>query len=209
VTIDTDARTPRRVAFVAHCLLNQTAKVGDAAYCAGVSTALIDSLRADGYRIEQMPCPELVFGGLRRWWQVREQYDTRRYRQHCRQIAGLIANMIGHWIAQGYEVAVIGVEGSPSMGVYVTSSDPTRGGRPEPSEEYSDLVEGSGILIEELQLVLAERKLRVRLAAETHDLPGSRPPGELSGPQTPLLLPRHRAERQTRTADDSEHNSRS
>src|SRR5229473_167970 len=64
------------VAFVAHCLLNQNSKVRDGAHCAGVYSPIVDVLRARGWRIEQMPCPELAFAGLNRFWAVREQYDT-------------------------------------------------------------------------------------------------------------------------------------
>src|SRR5260370_41451707 len=71
------------VAFVAHCLLNQNSKVGDGAHCAGIYSPVVDVLRDKGWRIEQMPCPELAFTGLNRFWAVREQLDTAAYRRHC------------------------------------------------------------------------------------------------------------------------------
>jgi predicted secreted protein len=160
------------VAFVAHCLLNQNAKVGDAAHCAGVYTPVVDVLRDKGWRIEQIPCPELAFAGLLRWWEVREQYDTRAYRRHCRRIAEAVADMISHWVALGEPVVLIGVDGSPSMGVHVTSSDPACGGRPDPPDPHAGLVPGEGIFVEELGLALTARGLpRVPAAAETCDLP--------------------------------------
>src|SRR5947199_251422 len=75
------------VAFVAHCLLNQNSKVRDGAHCAGVYSPIIDVLRERGWRIEQMPCPELAFAGLNRFWAVREQYDTAAFRRHCQRLA--------------------------------------------------------------------------------------------------------------------------
>src|SRR6201984_3288795 len=75
------------VAFVAHCLLNQNSKVREGAHCAGVYSPIVDVLRAEGWRIEQMPCPELAFAGLNRFWAVREQYDTAAFRRHCRRLA--------------------------------------------------------------------------------------------------------------------------
>ena len=75
------------VAFVAHCLLNQNSKVRDGAHCAGVYSPIVDVLRAKGWRVEQMPCPELAFAGLNRFWAVREQYDTAAFRRHCRRLA--------------------------------------------------------------------------------------------------------------------------
>src|SRR5215470_2263453 len=75
------------VAFVAHCLLNQNSKVGDGAHCAGIYSPVVDVLRDKGWRIEQMPCPELAFTGLHRFWAVREQLDTPEYRRYCRELA--------------------------------------------------------------------------------------------------------------------------
>src|SRR5215472_7361274 len=89
------------VAFVAHCLLNQNSKVGDGAHCAGVYSPVIDTLRDKGWRIEQMPCPELAFTGLNRFWAVREQLDTAAYRRHCARLAEAVAAAISVRAGQG------------------------------------------------------------------------------------------------------------
>ena len=99
------------VAFVAHCLLNQNSKTAGGAYCAGVDSAMIDVLRAKGWRIEQMPCPELVFTGLNRFWAVREQYDTAAFRRHCRRLATAVAGAIEARAEQGEDIVLVGVEG--------------------------------------------------------------------------------------------------
>ena len=57
----------------------------------GMWEPVIDLLRERGYVIRQMPCPELAFGGARRFWGVREQFDTQLYREHCRRLAKLVA----------------------------------------------------------------------------------------------------------------------
>jgi predicted secreted protein len=161
------------VVFVASCLLNQNAKVGGGAHCAGVNSEVVDVLRDKGWRIEQLPCPELAIAGSKRYWMVKEQYDTAVYRRHCRRIARVAADMIGYWVAKGEPVVLIGVDGSPSMGVHITSSDPSRGGEPAPVQPYADLVPGEGIFVEELQAELIARGLpRLPAAAETCDLPG-------------------------------------
>src|SRR5713101_7479517 len=118
------------VAFVAHCMLNQNSKTIGGARCAGIYSPLVEVLRAQGWRIEQMPCPELTFTGLNRFWAVREQYDTPAYRRHCRRLASAVADAIAVRAEQGEDIVLVGVEGSPSMGVTITSSDPERGGRP-------------------------------------------------------------------------------
>src|SRR5260221_12601949 len=81
----------KKVAFIAHCLLNQNAKVEGGAKRPGMWEPVIDLLRERGYTIRQMPCPELAFGGARRFWGVREQFDTALYRAHSRTLATLLA----------------------------------------------------------------------------------------------------------------------
>jgi predicted secreted protein len=58
----------RRVAFLAHCLLNQNAKVDEGAKSPALWEPVVALLRERGYMIRQMPCPELAFGGVRRFW---------------------------------------------------------------------------------------------------------------------------------------------
>ena len=161
------------VAFVAHCVLNQNSKVGDGAICAGVYSPIIDVLREKGWRIEQMPCPELAFAGLNRFWAVREQYDTAAYRRHCERLATAVADVIALRVDRGEDVVLIGVEGSPSMGVTITSSDPRRGGRPEWPDGTPEHVSGEGIFIEELRRELNSRGIGMpRVVGQTNAIPG-------------------------------------
>ena len=44
------------VAFVAHCMLNQNSTTNGGALCPGVYSPLVEQLREQGWRIEQMPC---------------------------------------------------------------------------------------------------------------------------------------------------------
>ena len=101
-----------RVAFIAHCLLNQNAKVEGGAKRPAMWEPVIDLLRERGYTIRQMPCPELAFGGARRFWGVREQFDTPLYRRHCRRLAKLVAAVMAPHLSAGDEVVLIGDQGS-------------------------------------------------------------------------------------------------
>jgi len=82
-----EPHTPRKVALLANCLLNQNAKVCEGARYRGVVSPVVEALRSRGYQLLQLPCPELAFAGARRWWAVYEQYDTPAYRAHCRRLA--------------------------------------------------------------------------------------------------------------------------
>jgi predicted secreted protein len=84
-----------------------------------------------------------------------------------------VADVIGLRAGQGEDIVLIGVEGSPSMGVRITSSDPSRGGRPEWPEGVGEHTAGEGVFVEELRLELERRGLAYpRVAGETHALAG-------------------------------------
>lgn len=150
--------TPRRVAFVAHCLINQNAKVAEFARLPGVVSPVVDLLRERGYAIEQLPCPETLFMGLTRWWTTKDIYDNPGYRRHCRTLAKSTADVVEKYHRDGYDMILIGLDGSPSSGVrYTGTSDPIWGGRPDARKEEFKMVPGKGVWIDELEKELAER----------------------------------------------------
>jgi len=152
--------TDRRVAFVAHCLVNQNAKVSEFAKCAGVVAPLVERLRANGYEIQQLPCPEMSYLGVVRWWQSREQYDTPGYRRHCRALARTVVDVAAAHMKHDYDVVIIGLDGSPSSGVRLTSTKTSWGGRPEGAVSGgSDRIQGMGVWMTELKNEFESRGL--------------------------------------------------
>ena len=82
-------------------------------------------------------------------------------------------------VSRGDDVIVVGIEGSPSMGVHITSSDPDRGGRPEWPDGSDELSPASGIFMEELVAELAERGVDApRATGVSHQLPDDEPAAE-------------------------------
>jgi len=161
----------RTVCYLAHCLLNANAKVDEGARCQGVSTPILALLRDHGCTIRQMPCPELAFGGTRRFWAVREQYDTPAYRAHCRRLAEPVAAQIRADLAAGARVIVIGIDGSPSMGVELTAGSDEWGGRPDkPCDEDYPVTLGAGLFTETLLDLLSGVVLHVRAVGLGQDL---------------------------------------
>lgn len=150
-----------KVAFLAHCLLNQNAKVEGGAKTPAMWRPVLDLLRERGYLLRQMPCPELAYGGARRFWGVREQFDTQLYRQHCRRLAKLVAAVMEPHLRAGDDVVLIGIDTSPTMGVEFAPSAPHWSGKPDIGEDDSRLVPGEGIFVEELEAELAERGLEM------------------------------------------------
>ena len=158
------------VCYLAHCLLNANAKVDEGARCPGVFSPLVSLLRERGATLRQMPCPELPFGGTRRFWAVREQYDTPAFRAHCRRLAAPVAMQIAADLAAGARVVIVGVDGSPSMGVELTASSNEWGGRPDkPRDEDYPVTAGAGIFTETL-LQLVGEQVDVTVVGIGHDL---------------------------------------
>lgn len=147
----------KRVAFIAHCFLNQNAKVSEFARCAGVVQPVVELLWKNRFIIEQLPCPEVSHAGVVRWWQSREMYDNTGYREHCRRLAMPVVAQIKDYLSEGYEIVLIGLDGSPSSGVRLTGSQQTWGGRPEGAEYGgSTRIPGRGVWIEVLDQCLSE-----------------------------------------------------
>ncbi len=150
-----------KVAFLAHCLLNQNAKVEGGAKTPSMWRPVIDLLRERGYTLRQMPCPELAYGGARRFWGVKEQFATPLFRQHCRRQARLVAAVMEPHLRAGDDVVLIGIDSSPSMGVEYTTSSPTWAGEPNIGRDDSSYVPGEGVFVEELEAELHERGLEL------------------------------------------------
>ena len=89
-----------------------------------------------------------------------------------------MAGAVALRVEQGQQVVLIGVEGSPSMGACVTSSDPRYGGRPTWPEGAPELAEGEGIYMEELRRELEDRGIRPPRIEVTTPLPTHDPAAE-------------------------------
>jgi predicted secreted protein len=159
------------VCYLAHCLLNANAKVDEGARCAGVYSPVVELLRRHGCTIRQMPCPELGFGGTRRFWAVREQYDTPAFRAHCKRLAEPVAAQIRVDLERQARVVIVGIDGSPSMGVELTASSAEWGGRPHKrQDEDYPVVPGAGLFTETLLGLLADEEANVRIVGLGQDL---------------------------------------
>jgi len=131
----TDKRS-RKIALVAHCLLNQNSRAIGLAKKSSVISEIVEFLIRREIGIIQMPCPELAYAGVARQPQTKEQYDNAKFRRCCRKIAEEIANQMQEYAKGGVKLKIVlGVDGSPSCSVN----------------------KNSGIFMEELRLKLDER----------------------------------------------------
>jgi predicted secreted protein len=138
-----------KVIFVAHCVLNQSARMVDVADFPAMHDQLLDYIQKKQIGIIQMPCPETYCLGLGR-------FDVRVGLEHpagMERLQRLIDDMIytiKEYLFQGMEVvAVIGKEGSPSCGVSQTWYNESGHG------------DGQGVFIRELKKILKNNQLDI------------------------------------------------
>jgi predicted secreted protein len=159
----------KKILIISHCLFNVNSKVHQLANYQGCLQELIIPLIQGGYGFIQLPCPEILSHGIKRWGQVKEQYDTPHYRKHILQLLEPILDQLLDYSKNGYEICgCIGVDGSPTCGVYKTCSATNWEGEISSITTQKKLnsilesvqeVSQQGILIEELQKLLIKHNL--------------------------------------------------
>jgi predicted secreted protein len=165
-----DARS-KKVMIVAHCILNQNARIST---CASFPSALPE---IPGYLIQQQigiiqwPCPELNFLGLgrqgqdcRNWTgsyhhengEVYDQMTVPEGRQYLRNVAENLVYQIKEYQKYGFRVlGILGINGSPTCGVDMTY--------------YEGLKIGKGAFIEELIKTLEANGLQLTIRGMSDD----------------------------------------
>lgn len=157
----------KKIILVCHCVLNSNSKVEGLSQYEGVFKEYVNIIANKGIGIIQLPCPEMIMYGIKRWGHVKEQFDNLFYRQECRRILEPIIQQIRNYVDFGYEiVGVVGIDGSPSCGVNFTCSG-NFGGEIVDSCQIDNIldslkeVNGSGVFIEELKKYLQEINLEI------------------------------------------------
>lgn len=138
-----------KVIFVAHCVLNQNARMVDVADFPAMHDQLCDYLQKSQVGIIQMPCPETYCLGLGRF-DVRVGLEHPAGMERLQRLIDDLIFTIKEYLFQGMEVVgVIGKEGSPSCGVNQTWYNDTGHG------------DGQGVFIRELKEKLKHNKLDI------------------------------------------------
>jgi predicted secreted protein len=129
----------RKIAIVAHCILNQNSRVFGLAKRSSTIAEIVKFLTLNDMGIIQMPCPELTYAGILRKSKTKNQYNNGKFRSHCKKIAEETVAQIQEYSKGKIKAKIIiGVDGSPSCGII-----------------------NSGILIEELRSALKKKGFTV------------------------------------------------
>ena len=143
-----------KINIVAHCLLNPKSRVK------GIKEIDSTILKIkNGERIEpiiQLPCPEMIYFGMNRRENTKDQFDFPNYRRFCRDLFLPYADMIEMFEKDGYQISITGVSKSPSCGALTTSV----GGKAGKCEVFENKIEkGKGVFFEEIENELKRRNI--------------------------------------------------
>jgi predicted secreted protein len=83
-----------KIALIAHCILNQNSRAIGLAKRPSTVTEIVDFLARNRIGIIQMPCPEVVYAGVPRHPQTKDQCDNGTFRWQCKKIAKKAVNQI-------------------------------------------------------------------------------------------------------------------
>lgn len=161
----------KKIILICHCIINSNSKVEGLSQYGGIFKEFVNLIAEKDIGIIQLPCPEMIVYGIKRWGHVKEQFDTLFYREQCREMLRPIVQQTKSYIDAGYEIlGVVGIDGSPSCGVNHTCSGEFRGEISNNDELESILetlkeVKGSGVFMEELKSYLEEVGIKIPFTA--------------------------------------------
>lgn len=155
------------IVIVCHCVINCNSKVEGLSLFEG-ALDFIKVLIDKGIGIIQLPCPELIVYGLKRWGHSKEQLDNSFFRNQCKEILKPYIIQFENYIKNGYNLkAIIAIDGSPSCGYNKTCSSSIFNGTlceyPNSiiERENITMINEKGIFIEELSNLLKENNLDI------------------------------------------------
>jgi len=164
----------KKIAVVAHCYLNQNARVKPYASMCGAFRELIEPLLKNNFGIIQLPCPETTGCGLNRWEAVTEQYDTRAFRRHCRNILQPYIDQLHEHQKAGDKIyGVFGVPFSPCCGTQYNPSHKGWGGpligKGAPQLE---IAKGPAVFMQEMMAMCKEADVNIKFmdVSESKDM---------------------------------------
>lgn len=137
----------QEILVIAHCLANPTVRL----------KGLTPPMQPDfSQNIIQLPCPEFLYLGPRRWEVTSEQLDVPNYRRFCREIFQPAADTIQMLNRAGHSIRLIGIAGSPSCGAKTTSTGMEGGRLHEAGHTHTS---GTGIFFDEVIKELEDRDI--------------------------------------------------
>ena len=161
------------IIFVSHCVLNIASKVvmyneAEMAAEEDLRRSFVSKAVSQGVQLIQLPCPEFIMYGSRRWGHVSDQFDTPFFRSQCRKLLEDYMLQIKEYLSNDRFriLGIVGIDGSPSCGVDYTCYG-NWGGNLSDRDDLNDCIAtsrlgtGKGILMDEFAKLLKEQGVEV------------------------------------------------
>lgn len=163
-----------KILVVSHCILNQASKVKsynteEMEEENKLRKELLKEVFDKGIELLQLPCPEFIMYGSKRWGHVKNQFDNPFFRKNCKEILNPIIEQLKEYNNNKDRFKILGivsVEGSPSCGYNLTCKG-NYGGELGGCSNLQEKIEGivmvneAGVFMEELKILLDKNDLHI------------------------------------------------
>ncbi len=163
-----------KILVVSHCILNTSSKVlsyneteqkTETVY----RKRLLEYVIKNQIQLIQLPCPEFLMYGSRRWGHGKEQFDHPFFRKQCRSMLEAVVIQLKEYASNPERfqlMGVVAIDYSPSCGYHATCKGDwggELGGCPDLQQKINNLsiVQEPGVFMEELIKLLKEAELDI------------------------------------------------
>ena len=165
----------KKILLVSHCMMNTASKLKsfkatDEKSEDKLRKEIVKTAMDNDIQLLQLPCPEFLQYGYRRWGHTYDQFNNVFFRERCREMLTPIILQVKEYLENPEEfeiVGILGIDGSPSCGVKYTCRAAWGGefsGRDVTDVLHScHLEEGSGVLMETLKKMLDEEGITLKM----------------------------------------------
>ncbi|WP_297134555.1 CD3072 family TudS-related putative desulfidase [Terrisporobacter sp.] len=163
-----------KILVVSHCILNKASKVKgynmeEMEEENQLRKELLKEVFDKDIELLQLPCPEFIMYGSKRWGHVKNQFDNPFFRKNCKEILNPIIEQLKEYNNSKDRFQILGivsVEGSPSCGYNLTCKGNyggELGGCSNLQEKIESIVmvNEAGVFMEELEMLLNKNDLHI------------------------------------------------
>ena len=158
----------KNILCVSHCILNTAAKVRqdetELAEEYALRRKLLTLVSDKEVDLLQLPCPEFLLYGPRRWGHVKDQFLHFHFLDECRKMLAPVVGQLREYDRCPGDFRILGIvsiEGSPSCGYHLTCRSAGWIGEPAAAGEIPEPVpaEEPGVMMELLAEMIKKESL--------------------------------------------------
>lgn len=116
-----------KIIFVSHCILNTSSKVFHKNKKITEEEinriAFLKKCMDKNIQLVQLPCPELLVYGTKRWGHSKDQFDNPFFKEKCKEMLNSFILQMKAYLSEPnkfHVLGILGIEGSPSCGISIS-----------------------------------------------------------------------------------------